>query len=152
MGYRIISTETSTVNTATPTVLGISYKSNDTIFTPIYTTTEQALENLRTLLLTRVGERYGYPQFGTHLLNILFEPNVNELKTDINEIINSKVSHFLPYMCDTNHLTKTLLPNVLLWYPNLHQHRPAQAQPAMRKRVALQQVHQQHLNERRKVS
>lgn len=98
MGYRIISTETSTVNTATPTVLGISYRSNDTIFTPIYTTSEQAIENLRTLLLTRVGERYGYPQFGTHLLNILFEPNVSELKSDINEIITSKISHFLPYI------------------------------------------------------
>lgn len=98
MGYRIISTETTTTNTANPTVLGISYKSDDTIFTPIYTTTAQALENLRTLLLTRVGERYGYPQFGTHLLNILFEPNVNELKTDIQEIIESKVSYYLPYI------------------------------------------------------
>ncbi len=98
MGYRVITTETSTANTSTPTVLGISYKSSDAIFTPIYTTTEQALENLRTLILTRVGERYGYPQFGTHLLNVVFEPNVNELKTDINEIISSKVSHFLPYI------------------------------------------------------
>lgn len=98
MGYRIISTETSTVNTATPTVLGISYKSADAIFTSIYTTTEQALENLRTLLLTRVGERYGYPQFGTHLMNILFEPNVNELKSEIDNIITTKVSYFLPYI------------------------------------------------------
>jgi phage baseplate assembly protein W len=98
MGYRIISTETSTTNTSTPTVLGISYKSNDTIFTSIYTTSEQALENLRTLLLTRIGERYGYPQFGTHLMNILFEPNANELKTQIEEIISSKVSYFLPYI------------------------------------------------------
>jgi phage baseplate assembly protein W len=98
VGYRVITTETSTANTSTPTVLGISYKSSDAIFTPIYTTTEQALENLRTLILTRVGERYGYPQFGTHLLNVVFEPNVNELKTDINEIISSKVSHFLPYI------------------------------------------------------
>lgn len=98
MGYRIITTETSTANTVTPTVLGISYKSDDAIFTSIYTTTEQALENLRTLLLTRVGERYGYPQFGTHLLNILFEPNVNELKMEIEDIITSKVSYFLPYI------------------------------------------------------
>jgi phage baseplate assembly protein W len=99
VGYRVISTtETGTANTATPTVLGISYKSADAIFTPIYTTTEQALENLKTLLLTRVGERYGYPQFGTHLLNVLFEPNVNELKTTIDDIITSKVSIFLPYI------------------------------------------------------
>lgn len=98
MGYQIISTETSTTNTSTPTVLGISYKSADAIFTSIYTTSEQAMENLRTLLLTRVGERYGYPQFGTHLLNILFEPNTNELKTQIEEIITSKVSYFLPYI------------------------------------------------------
>jgi phage baseplate assembly protein W len=98
VGYRVITTETSTTNTSTPTVLGISYKSADAIFTPIYTTTDQAVENFKTLILTRVGERYGYPQFGTHLLNVVFEPNVNELKSKIEDIITSKISHFLPYI------------------------------------------------------
>ena len=44
-------------------------------FTPLYLTTDQAYENLKTLLLTRKGERYHQPNFGTRLLNILFEPN-----------------------------------------------------------------------------
>ena len=76
MGYRIISVDNNTSTVTTPTALGISYNSDDRIFRTIYTTTEQALENLKTLLLTRVGERYGYPQFGSHLLNVLFSQQI----------------------------------------------------------------------------
>ena len=99
MAYKIISVDNN-VNTVagTPTALGISYKSNDRIFTSIYTTTEQSLENLKNLLLTRVGERYGYPQFGSHLLNVLFQPITDELKSEIHELITGPVSVFLPYI------------------------------------------------------
>ena len=98
MGYRIVSVDNVTVKSNDQTALGIKYNSSDRVFTTIYTTTEQALENLKNLLLTRVGERYGYPQFGTHLLNALFQPITSEMKSDIRELITQPVSTFLPYI------------------------------------------------------
>lgn len=95
MGYQIISVTNNDVNTK---VLGISYKSATGIFQPIYITTDQALENLKTLLLTRIGERYGAPEYGTFLLNAIFEPNISEIKDDIKDFIVPQVSTFLPYI------------------------------------------------------
>ena len=98
MGYRIISVDNTVNATTIPTALGISYQSTDRVFTSVYTTTEQALLNLKTLLLTRIGERYGYPQFGTHLLNVVFQPITDALKPEIQDIITGPVSIFLPYI------------------------------------------------------
>lgn len=94
MGYQIVSPPG---NNTQPIGIGISYVPyNGGPFTPIITTKEQAFANLKNLLLTRVGERYGYPTYGTFLLNALFEPNVSELKEDIIELISPKISQFLP--------------------------------------------------------
>jgi len=94
MGYQIVSPPG---NNTQPIGIGISYVPfNGGPFTPIITTKEQAFANLKNLLLTRVGERYGYPTYGTFLLNALFEPNVAELKEDIIELISPKISQFLP--------------------------------------------------------
>lgn len=98
MGYRIITVDTNALATGNPTALGISYQSTDNVFTSIYTSIEQALLNLKTLLLTRIGERYAYPQFGTHLLNIIFQPITEELKSEIKNIITEPISTFLPYI------------------------------------------------------
>jgi phage baseplate assembly protein W len=95
MGYQIISVTNNGVDTK---VLGISYKSAAGVFQPLYTTMDQALENLKTLLLTRVGERYGQPEYGTFLLNAIFEPNVAQLKNEIKDFIVPKISTFLPYI------------------------------------------------------
>lgn len=96
MGYKIISVNINDENRSD--ALGISYSSNNGIFTSIYTTDQQAFEQLKTLLLTRVGERYGYPQYGTHLLNIIFQPITEEMKSDIQDLIVEPVSRFLPYI------------------------------------------------------
>jgi phage baseplate assembly protein W len=95
MGYQIISVTNNGVDTK---VLGISYKSAAGIFQPLYTTMDQSMENLKTLLLTRVGERYGQPEYGTFLLNAIFEPNIVDLKDQIKDFITPKVSTFLPYI------------------------------------------------------
>ena len=76
MGYNIVSTEE--INSS-ETGLGIGFTASaGKVFSPIRITIDQALENLKNLLLTRIGERYMQPNFGTQLLNILFEPNVSE--------------------------------------------------------------------------
>jgi phage baseplate assembly protein W len=67
-------------------------------FATVYSAIKQAHENLKTLLLTRKGERYMQPNYGTDLLEIIFEPNTNELKPIIQDIIIDPISYWLPYI------------------------------------------------------
>lgn len=97
MGYKLVPAE---INKSLTNVLGISYVSSNiqTNFEPIYVTSNQAIENLKTLLLTRVGERYGQPTFGTFLLNVIFEPIDDNIKRKIEDLIVPPISNFLPYI------------------------------------------------------
>jgi len=92
MGYQIVSSPN--INVLTGTALGIGYNSFDSI----YITIDQALENFKNLLFTRKGERLLHVTFGCDLLDVLFEPNVSELKEDIETIITDAVSYWLPYI------------------------------------------------------
>ena len=49
---------------------------SNAVFKSVYTTSEQTLARMKTLLLTRKGERYQLPTYGTNLLDILFQPNI----------------------------------------------------------------------------
>jgi len=102
-----------------PPALGTSFTASPDVsapFSPIYTTIDQAYENLKMLLLTRVGERYGYPQFGTFLLNILFQPSTDEIKAQIPDLITKPVSVFLPYLNIDNIDIKTAQDDPTLPY------------------------------------
>jgi phage baseplate assembly protein W len=107
MGYRIIE---PLINTSNIVPLGVPINS----FGPIYLTIDQAFQNLKTLLLTRKGERYGLPTFGTDLLKIIFEPNASALKDQIRDIITQPVSYWLPYidLDDINIVTNEDDPNL----------------------------------------
>ena len=95
MGYKIQPVQT---NFAKDNIaLGIELKFDSPgVFTSLYSTEHQSINNLKNLLLTRVGERYEKPTYGTNLLTVIFQPNVNELKSDIDEIITYAVSKWLP--------------------------------------------------------
>ena len=56
--------------------LGVSISNSNSLFNSLYDLRLQVRENLKTLLLTRKGERYMSPTFGTDLLDIIFQPNV----------------------------------------------------------------------------
>ena len=95
MGYRIqpVQTNFDIDNIA----LGVEIRFDGPgVFVPVYSTEQQALNNLKNLLLTRIGERYDNPTYGTNLLNIIFQPNVEELKSDIIDIITVAVNRWLP--------------------------------------------------------
>ena len=97
MGYNIISP--NEINKTRSNGLGISYVSNaGQLFRPIYVDIDQALENLKNLLLTRFGERVLQPTFGCRLFEILFQPNIFELKDEIKDIIIQPVNFWLPYI------------------------------------------------------
>ena len=96
MGYKFVPKFLENNN---QTGLGIDYNFKAAgIFTTNYDNNQQAIANLKNLLLTLVGERYHNIFFGSELPYIIFEPNVNELKEDISEIIISAVSRWLPYI------------------------------------------------------
>ena len=97
MAYKIISPREVASNTNT-NGLGISLVSGDQLFQTNYISIDQAYENLKNLLLTRLGERILQPNFGTRLFNILFQPNVFQLKDDIQTTISEAVSFWLPYI------------------------------------------------------
>lgn len=80
--------------------LGISLGSIDSSFPfqTVYSPEKQARENLKTLLLTRKGERYHLPTFGTDLIKLIFEPNTNEIKEEIETAIIAPISYWLPYI------------------------------------------------------
>jgi len=92
MGFQVVrDIET---NSLEGIALGISYET----MRPIFVSIDQTLENLKNLLLTRKGERFYQPFFGSDLLEILFEPNISELKQEIQEIITQPINFWLPYV------------------------------------------------------
>ena len=100
MGYNIVDTTTDLF--ANDNAIGVKYPFNGpAVFDKVFTTLEQGESNLRCLLLTRKGERYLQPRFGTDLLYLLFEPNITELKDEISDTNTDAVTYWLPYIIIT---------------------------------------------------
>jgi uncharacterized protein len=97
MAYQVVTANDITKN---PDVaIGVKFPFNGKgIFAKSFTTDDQALTNIKSLLLTRKGERFEQPNFGTDLLNVLFEPITSELKSFIEDTITSAVAFWLPYI------------------------------------------------------
>ena len=68
------------------------------LFDLSYSTEDQAISNLKNLILTRQGERIMQPLFGTKLQDSLFEQNDDILKASIKDSINQAVAFWLPYI------------------------------------------------------
>lgn len=111
MAYRI-EPILDTFNIATPLGIKLSFN-NVGIFSTNYNSTDQAKANLRNLILTKVGERYEQPTFGCNLLNILFQPMSDDIIGNINEIIQTPVSYWLPYISIENIDVKTNLDDII---------------------------------------
>jgi phage baseplate assembly protein W len=80
--------------------IGIRYPlgfSPDGFFYKTKTILEQAKANLRNLLLTSKGERVMQPEFGSRLLDIVFDQGV-DIASRIEEEIRSSVNEQLPYV------------------------------------------------------
>ena len=101
MAYRIQTIDDITTKSETGLGVQLSFN-NPGIFKTLYTTNDQAKANVRNLLLTRIGERYNQINFGTNLLNIVFQPNTPETKELINTEITSALSFWLPYISIQN--------------------------------------------------
>ena len=99
MPYQIINI--NEINDETSNIpIGIQLPFNGTsgLFTSTFTSIDQAISNLKNLLLTNKGERAMQPRFGTNLPRILFEPNTSELKALVDTAITVPVNYWLPYI------------------------------------------------------
>jgi phage baseplate assembly protein W len=63
-----------------------------------YTTEDQALSNLKNLLLTYPGERYMQPTFGVRIKDRVFEQNTPDLVVNLNREIQEAIKYWLPYI------------------------------------------------------
>ena len=68
------------------------------VFALSYSTEEQAISNLKNLLLTRKGERFMQPDFGTQIIDSLFEQSTVELEERLEIGLNEDIEFWLPYI------------------------------------------------------
>ena len=87
--------------------LGVELSNSTIVFNTVYDLKKQVKQNIKNLLLTRIGERYMLPKFGTDLLLILFQPNVYELKDEIRTIINDALNTWISIITIEDILIKT---------------------------------------------
>jgi len=96
MSYRIDNTE---FRNNPDVAIGITFPFNGKgAFNSSYTTKDQAISNLKNLLLTQKNERYLIPNFGTNLVACLFQPATAELKEFISTDISDAIAYWLPYI------------------------------------------------------
>lgn len=68
------------------------------VFAQTFTTEEQAVSNLKNLLLTRKGERIMQPNFGTSIYDSLFEANTDTLLNSVKSSVRDDIEFWLPYI------------------------------------------------------
>lgn len=72
------------------------------VFVSSYSTEEQAVSNLKNLLLTSKGERVMQPNFGTTITRLVFEQNVADLATELETELTTDIEYWLPYIIIKN--------------------------------------------------
>ena len=70
----------------------------DPVFQLSYTTEEQAISNLKNLILTRKGERPFQPLFGSDVYSLLFEQISENLNLDLEDSLRNDIEFWLPYI------------------------------------------------------
>jgi phage baseplate assembly protein W len=72
------------------------------LFKLSYTTQEQAISNLKNLLLTIKGERPMQPFFGTNIQKMLFEQITEDVFERIEKSVRTAIEYWLPYIILTD--------------------------------------------------
>jgi len=72
------------------------------LFAQSYTTEEQAISNLKNLLLTRKGERPFQPLFGSDVYSLLFELIDKDIEERMSKTLSDDIKFWLPYIVIDN--------------------------------------------------
>lgn len=94
-------TNKNVIDTLADVAVGITYpfsSNGGSLFTLNYTTKDQAVSNLKNLLLTRKGERYMLPTFGSRIPDFLFEQITDETLSSLESSISADIAFWLPYI------------------------------------------------------
>ena len=76
----------------------LPFGKNKGLFSLSYTTEEQAISNLKNLLLTRKGERLFQPEFGSSVYSLMFEQMDADLGSELDEQLRADIGYWLPYI------------------------------------------------------
>ena len=93
------------IDTEKDVAVGIKLPLNNAskgLFELSYSTQDQAVSNLKNLLLTSKGERRYLPTFGTGIMNLLFDPNTTEVGENLKDELSSAISFWMPYIIINN--------------------------------------------------
>ena len=110
MGYSFINENDIALDDDISLGTSLTFRPGQGAFTQIRLTEQQALENLKHLLLTRKGEIYENPDFGSDLLLLLFEHATENIKEEVDDVINEAVNKYLRYIQIIN-ITTTIDAN-----------------------------------------
>lgn len=72
------------------------------LFSQSFTTEEQAVSNLKNLLLTRKGERPFQPLFGSDVYSLLFELIDRDIEERMSKTLSDDIKFWLPYIVIDN--------------------------------------------------
>lgn len=67
-------------------------------FALLQTIKQVAAQNIKMVLYTEPGERVFDPQFGVGIKRFLFQPDVEQTRTEIRNRINQQIAKYLPYV------------------------------------------------------
>jgi len=95
MAYEQIQINSYIPQSNTAYGIALTFNNNE-VFTKIYNDLRQAYENLKRLLITVPGERMYYPGYGCSLGSLVFEPNTDDIKEEVNSSIISAISRWMP--------------------------------------------------------
>ncbi|MAH47868.1 hypothetical protein CMI37_18750 [Candidatus Pacearchaeota archaeon] len=73
-------------------------KGGASVFAQSYSTEEQAISNLKNLLLTYKSERYMQPDFGTRIRESVFKQNTESMIDFLKETLIADIARWLPYI------------------------------------------------------
>jgi phage baseplate assembly protein W len=95
MAYERIAINSFIPQSNTAYGIGLTFN-NSAVFIALYDELRQAYENLKRLLITVPGERIYYPGYGCSLGSLVFEPNTDDIKEEVNSSIISAITTWLP--------------------------------------------------------
>ena len=95
MTYIVQPVNNNFFNTNISTGIDVRFTGNGS-FKILRTSYDLTIARLKNLLFTKIGERYGYPLYGTNLLDILFQPSDDNIKQLITETIEEPISIYIP--------------------------------------------------------
>ena len=95
MAYIVQPVNNKFFNTSIAAGVDVRFTGNGS-FKILRTSYDLTIAQLKNLLFTRKGERYGYPLYGTNLLDILFQPSDVNIKQLITETIEEPISIYIP--------------------------------------------------------